>query len=71
MSGKGSTRRPRFVPLADLAARWDATFGKMRTFDVQAIDAGTERYTQRPDGGYDYEFVPPSPLSSTPDADTR
>lgn len=24
---KGSSRRPNFVPLADLAARWDATFG--------------------------------------------
>lgn len=70
--GKGHQRRPRFVPLAELAARWDATFGTQETTEVAYRALATHNpspivgltgYLDR----LAAEGIVPSPLPSDPD----
>ncbi len=37
MAGKGSARRPRFVPLAQLTEAWDRTFGYRQADDATTL----------------------------------
>lgn len=71
MSGKGSTRRPRFVPLAELAARWDATFGRREVcgngFTMEQVnDSNVTPITVNGWPGVRITFPPSSDRDATP-----